>query len=140
MNTQVDFQTAKLLKEKGFKNPSITYYDKENNLETYKLCYCQIYSTAWHQMVSSRYLDIDIYSAPTIAEVVMWLYEKHRIWISVFTMDKWIPNGNNKTQIFDYTIKQMKIGLIDIHKKFEEFNSPIEAYTEAIKYTLNHLI
>ena len=134
MNTQVDFQTAKLLKEKGFKNPSITYYDKENNLETYKLCYCQIYSTAWHQMVSSRYLDIDIYSAPTIAEVVMWFYEKHGIWISI--------EQNTYEDKFDYLITQRNedSSWFVVGNDEKIIKSPTEAYEAAIEYTLKHLI
>lgn len=78
--------------------------------------------------------------APTITDVIMWLYEKHGIWICVYTMDKWLPNGNDREQLFDYGIKQMKRGLIDISKKPEEFNSPKEAYEAAIEYVLNNLI
>ena len=76
---------------------------------------------------------------PTIAEVVMWLYEKHRIWISVYTMETW-PNGNERKQLFDYSLKQMRFGLIDISKKPEEFNSPTEAYEASIEFTLKNLI
>ena len=120
MNTYVNFETAKLLKEKGF----------DINCGGYT--------------VNGKMTGIGDsgkqYSAPTIAETVMWLYEKHDIWISVFTMDKWPPNDKDKDQIFDYTIKQMILGLIDIPKKFEEFTSPKEAYEAAIEYTLKHLI
>lgn len=76
-------------------------------------------------------------SYPTIAEVVMWLYEQHGIWVTVYTMDKWLPNGNDREQLFDYSIKQMKLGLIDVPKKPEEFDSPTEAYEAAIKCSLN---
>ena len=48
MNKEVNFEIAKLLKEKGFRL-----------LPDFKSSY------------------------PTIAEVVMWLYEKHGVWISV---------------------------------------------------------
>jgi hypothetical protein len=59
-------------------------------------------------------------SAPTIAETCMWLYEKHGIWISVDSID-------------DSTIFRHCFSNID-------FNSPTEAYEDAIEYTLNNLI
>lgn len=122
LNNFVDFTTAKLLKEKGFD----------------KIC-----QNLWH-FNSSNCIKMPNknsenfgFSAPTIAEVVMWLYEKHGIWITVYTMDKWLPNGNDREQLFDYSLKQMKLGLIDIPKKPEEFSSPAEAYEVAIEYCLN---
>lgn len=72
MNIPVSFELSKLLKEKGFDDVCQKWYSTgggiyfqdefENNrgfTPTYK---CE---------------------APTIAEVVMWLYEKHGIWIVV---------------------------------------------------------
>ena len=125
MNTPVSFEGAKLLREKTLQ--AYVYRGIEHQDSSYK---------GW---LTKDKLLCDI-SAPTIAEVVMWLYEKHGIWISVYTMDKWLPNGNDKEQLFDYSLKQMKRGLIDIPKKPEEFNSPREAYEVAISYTLKNLI
>ena len=65
-----------------------------------------------------------ICSAPTIAEVVIWLYEKHGIWIYAkrgygweFVIEKAETLNNDGT-----------------------FNTPTEAYSAAILYTLNSLI
>ena len=158
MNTPVSFEIAKLLKEKGFNNECSFFYSVMEGEEgkllpvTSSLEHIVEYSkkghkffdestdrTLIHQTLKNDYAKGTV-TAPTIAEVVMWAFEKHGIWISVFTMDKWLPNGNDREQLFDYGIKQMKLGLINIPKKFEEFNSPTEAYAAAIEYTLNNLI
>ena len=132
MNTPVSFEIAKLLKEKGFKPIKLFgYISKFYNPNTKRLL---AYGRTGRTDLSKAYF------APTIAEVVMWLYENHGVWISVYTMDKWLSNGNDKEQLFDYSLKQMKLGLVDISKKPEEFNSPTEAYEAAIEYTLNNLI
>ena len=63
-----------------------------------------------------------------ISDVVMWLYEKHGVWIYARPYDK------NKW----YYI------IIDVvgngQKDQSNFNSPTEAYEAAILYTLNNLI
>ena len=61
-------------------------------------------------------------SAPTIAEVVMWLYEKHGDWISVVKFEK-------------YSSCTFRHNCL-----FKEYNSPTEAYEAAIEYTLKNLI
>ena len=131
MNTPVSFELALTLKEKGFDKPCISCYDK-----------CDMLSSYVENVFEPKNYNTSSFvkSAPTIAEVVMWLYEKHGIWITVYTMDKWSANGNDREQLFDYSLKQMKLGLIDIPKKPEEFNSPTEAYEKAIKYALNNLV
>ena len=71
-------------------------------------------------------------SYPTIAEVVMWLYEKHGIWI-------WVEiNGIDKT--FDYHIHNLNTLSSSSNIEGYHFYSPTEAYEEAIKLTLNELI
>ena len=100
MNTHVNFETAKLLKEKGF--------GMDNSLD-------------------------DIYLAPTIAEVAMWFYKTHDIWI--------VPSyelniEDHKREWFWSAIK----GGEEVAYQFNDFNSPTEAYEAAIEYTLKHLI
>ena len=69
-------------------------------------------------------------SAPTIADVVTWLYEKHEYWCYTYTNGKiWHPCIQHK--FADTAVLSGKIG---------EFNSPKEAYEAAIEYTLNNLI
>ena len=65
--------------------------------------------------------DIDMPVSPTIADVVMWLYRKHGIWIS-------LTHQHNK---FFWSFGSYQT---------QEFNSPTEAYSQAIIYTLKNLI
>lgn len=109
MNKPVSYKLAKLLKEKGI------------IFET------EIYYSSVTKVTSVSYTEI---AAPTIAEVVMWLYEKHGIWISVFNDDVnffWMGIVlNTKERLRDGNAR--------------EFNSPTEAYEAGIEYTLNNLI
>lgn len=59
-----------------------------------------------------------------IMQVVMWLYEKHRIWISVLRHTK-----SGKGIYFESVINIMT---------FSGYNSPTEAYEAAIEHTLNN--
>ena len=129
MNTPVSFELAKLLKEKGFifrKNE--TYYNPVNGL--------------------TKYEEI----TPTIAEVVMWLYEKHGTWIAVNRVvigsDEW-----DYGYIISYLPKEYEFEkrrskhLVEIQSFKEGVGSyhgawytPTEAYEAAIEYTLKNLI
>ena len=129
MNTPVSFEIAKLLKEKGFifrKNE--TYYNPVNGL--------------------TKYEEI----TPTIAEVVMWLYEKHGTWIAVNRVvigsDEW-----DYGYIISYLPKEYEFEkrrskhLVEIQSFKEGVGSyhgawytPTEAYEAAIEYTLKNLI
>jgi hypothetical protein len=111
MKTPVKFELAKLLKEKGFDKRSEPYrYNKFGETTL-----------------------LEGINAPTIAEVVMWLYEKHKIWIT--SEPCIIHNGiTNIHKIF-------KDNYLDtISRASKGYNSPIEAYEAAIDYTLNNLI
>lgn len=113
MNTPVNFETAKLLKEKGFDLPCRLLYKSEKELEE-------------GIGVDYDWNRFNSYSAPTIAEVVMWLYEKHGIWIAV-------DIDGNKT--FYSTVSFRHHIIEGLH-----YNSPIETYEAAIFYILKHLI
>lgn len=68
---------------------------------------------------------------PTIAEVVMWLYEKYKFWIEVFIDD----DGS-----FGYLIsKILEKGRMDYSIK-RNFDSIEKAYVTGIEYTLKNLI
>lgn len=76
--------------------------------------------------------DIDMPVSPTIADVVMWLYKKHSIWICI-----------DKAEGFDwwkFNIRMLKdVGYV--YGGFgSDFNSPIEAYSQAVEYVLKNLI
>lgn len=125
MNTPVNFETAKKLKEKGYNLYSEwSYWEDEltNRTPGYPL---EDGTTS-----QENYWDFDRYYAPTIAEVVMWLYKNHGIWISVGV----VPF--EKYYMFEYAISKLDG---HIHQD-GVFVTPTGAYKAAIKYTLNNLI
>ncbi len=120
MNTPVSFDIAKLLKEKGFDERLNYYYDSFGDIGSSKV------KVNWNE--SEELLC----SAPTIAEVVMWLYEKHGIWtvVNVNIMGSWY------FEHFDLKEKRnAQFKPTDTH-----YDSSTEAYSQAILYTLKNLI
>ena len=114
MNTLVNFEIAKLLKDKGCDIQSAFVYKTENN-KTFVL-------------IPSGLNPMDglfsTYSAPKIAKVVMWLYEKHGIWIYAKRGYGW-----------EFVIEK-----VETLNNDGTFKTPTEAYTAAILYTLKSLI
>lgn len=145
MNTLVGFELAKLLKEKGFDEPCSHAYKEVESPVLYihqDKKYNNSFKKEWQNTVrKNSHMDnavIKRYSAPTIVEVVMWLYEKHGIWVSVKTI-KW--NYEHNTIRFNYNIcKFNHNNSSDITDVVYDFNSPTEAYEAAIEYTLKNLI
>lgn len=120
LTNNVDYSTAKLLKEKSFNEPCYSYFTwmtKE-----------VIQGSAYEDNRNSKFEAIKesdvtlLVSAPTIAEIVMWLYETHGIWIEVYF--------DNSRKEF-YTV---------FNGEEYKFNSPTEAYLQAINYCLTKLI
>ena len=101
MNTPISFPSAELLKEKGYPFDFITIGDVEE-------------------------VPLNI---PTISDVVMWLYEKHGIWV-------WVERFSTLFRPYAEEIGDERFGKWEGHK----YNSPTEAYEAAILYTLNNLI
>ena len=139
MNILVSFELAKMLKEVGFDFPVCNVF--ETSMLHGRECY----------FFEKEYeLDIDnhnkkdgentnYYSRPTIADVVMWLYKKHGIWVCV---DK---NKESKFKVHispkdkNYYVKGIVIDGAELNK-IEWYNSPREAYIAAIEYALKNLI
>ena len=104
MNTPVKFELAKLLEEQGYPFEFITVGELKE-------------------------VPLNI---PTIAEVVMWLYEKYGIWtvVNVNIMGSWY------FEHFDLKEKRnAQFEPTDTH-----YDSLTEAYEAAIEYTLNNLL
>ena len=135
MNTPVNFELAKLLKEKEFD-------------ENCRYCYVGKYEPHHVKVTELGYLQRNselinlVYTAPTIGEVVMWLYEKYGIWIySVKSKYGWlgcVKDYSNEDLKTIYTTHSEHMFLADKSDKW--YNSPTEAYEAAIEYTLNNLI
>lgn len=109
MNNPVSFEIAKLLKEKGF-NIEIDY--------------------GLNQILNLK-------PTPTIAEVVMWFYEKHGIWIEV-SCHTVLDEKDDDVDVFYFVIRKLKP--VNILYSGDFVNSPSEAYEAGIEYVLKHLI
>ena len=70
-------------------------------------------------------------SAPTIAEVVMWVYEKHGIWINV--------ERHEPKSLFNWVIIYQDDVAVK-ESRGNGYKSPTEAYEAAIEYCLTNLI
>ena len=106
MNTQINFELAKLLNSKGLPGMDSFYKnEKQYNLNHNKY---------------------------TIADVVMWVYKMHGIWIIAdpsMNFSCWTPRVFTKHNT-----------VVGKYNGIKELNSPTEAYEAAIEYTLNNLI
>jgi hypothetical protein len=139
MNTPVSYAIAKLLKEKGFNEPCTTIVTKENKYHLVSGTEKAFINGISFTIAKNKGLPDHICSAPTIADVVMWLYEKHGIWISVsITIQK-----EYYYQCIDITGKKDSTKNnypSRICKPGNYYNSPTEAYEAAFEYALNKLI
>jgi hypothetical protein len=121
----VSFETAKLLKEKGFDNVCSGYYNQERVLQ--RLSACSIKDT----LRSPFYFDC--MPAPTHQMAMKWLREVHNVFISI-TYEKW--DG-----VFIADVKSPVSG-IDcwVDNKHNCWFKYEEAAEEAIKFCLKRII
>lgn len=122
MNTPVSFEIAKLLKEKGLHLKVRSMYCEGKLFKDTK-SKGNYNDVIWVRTWRNSPTD-DTVSAPTIAEVVMWLHETHGIWIGCTQL--------KGSQCFDCDIEGETITKM--------FISPTEAYEAAIKHCLTNLI
>ena len=126
MTTSITFELAKLLKEKGFEERTKSYTE-DGKLVTVSL-------------TIRRFNPEKIYyPSPTITEVVMWLHEKHGIWV-VVNPHKGKNNLGEPIMEFDPEVWSFTDECVFHNTGLLYFNSPTEAYLAAIEYTLNNLI
>jgi len=118
MNKEVSYPLSRLLKEKEFNEPC-KWYMKDG-------------VTLSNSNETNDFLMPDYYSAPTISDVVMWIYEKHGIWIYI--------HQSTARLGFKVFIQRLSIlGESDIQND-EKYEEPHEAYEAAITYILEKLI
>ena len=131
MNTPVSFELAKLLKEKKFNQPQFKYYDNGGTL-----CHsvCVVYNSG-------------LVLAPTIAEVVMWLYERHSLHIEILLEEDapWSKFYYRTMKVGQYfALNIMIIGALYLIQLLSHNgiykDSPTEAYEAGIEHILNNLI
>ena len=156
MNTPVSYKLAKLLKAKGFglsKDDYIQlprFYDSDGNYVENHLTVSKKYNPTLDTM---SYLGADtinnfeariammdnsldnIYLAPSIAEILIWLYENYGIWVHVMMSFK------EFTPIIQCDWRYRQDAIKDALKFMQErFNSPTEAYESAIEFVLEKCI
>ena len=134
MNTPVSFPLAKLLKEKGFDIPiQHSIADKNYVYDVYTQDFVKNITTNiisnWNDEKYQKIL-----SAPTIAEVVMWLYEKHEMWIDVSL------NQFSKPEDLQWMYSIVFTEDCTYSHSPKSYTSPTEAYEAAIKDTLENII
>ena len=144
MTTPITFELAKLLKEKEFDKPTYSFYVIDES-EYGEISEFITNPNDNYPALDDNSLFDTLASAPTIAEVVMWLYEKHGIWISVDWMTRKKPFNSGFYCHLRGTSKplnQDNFFVINdtLDPGYEVFNSPTEAYLAAIEYILNNLI
>lgn len=128
MNTPVSFEIAKLLKEKGYDETTQLIYMTNHTSEV-----------LFENINGLKHSDGNnpFCSAPTIAEVVMWLYEKYGIWLKI---GLYTHLGN--VSKFQFTIETKKHKSINsiVQLNTNPYKSLQKAYEAAITHTLNNLI
>lgn len=119
----VSFETAKLLKGKGFDEYCSASYNLENGELSRFMCHC--------------YGDNRI-QAPTLQLTMKWLREEKNILIYVYPVID-LPVKNNYTFYWRWDGKKKRHDAPHIGDKhnYESFEQAVEA---AIKYCLEHLI
>lgn len=136
MDKPVSFELAILLKEKEFTVATFYYYENEKLVEPYLengsstdtdfivyLLDLKVHFNKWSKKVS----------APTIAEAIMWLYEKYGIWIQVHHWTNQPVNDELWKNCFCAYVNGDNMDAAI-------FKTPTEAYEAAIKYCLEKCI
>jgi hypothetical protein len=148
----VEFNTAILLREKGFENNHLeacysidgSYYNNNNKIKG-----------AIGKLINPDIvMDNNKVYAPEQHQVIDWLLEKHGIWIHVLPQDKSEINFRNKDSKYpslalfivilkyeeNLTMKEV-LNSSDVNSDlFLHFDSFQEAYSAAITYCLEQII
>ena len=119
----VSFETAKLLKEKGFDGWCDHFYDFYPETGKVQICGCDEHN-------NSRYEDE--YSMPTLNVACKWLRETYHLHILFEISDPSQINPKYHFIVWDTSTQNSYI--VDLFDSYEE------ACEEAIKYCLEHLI
>lgn len=124
----VSFETAKLLKEKGFDEQCYAYYNifYDNDGKDLKL---------WRKYPHRAQPNTNYLNVPTLQTAMKWLREKHNLYVDI------ILHSVNRTLIYEARIDKINSpSYIDVI--LPQINEPIyeNACESAIKYCLENLI
>ena len=135
----VNFETAKLLKEKEFDERCVCYYNTESLNKFGYPVFDSIDMPLSNSDLEQSDHDYVCYSAPTLQMVMKWLREVHHYYIQVM-LDSWACGGHMGYYVViqktDSDFEMMLSDALDevFYKTYEE---TCEA---AIKYCLENLI
>lgn len=121
----VSFETAKLLKERGFDEPCECFYDTEHN----DISIVNGWMDTSNSLLEER--EFLCYSAPTLQMAMKWLREVHSLWCEI----SWEGKGLWCMEVFSLMDEEFIPDSI-VH----EIKSYEEACEAAIKYCLENLI
>lgn len=130
----VSFETAKLLKEKGFDEKCMSYYGHgEFQLGHPKY----MKSNTDRDGVACNGVPYDAYNDPTLQMAMKWLREEHNLFVFPF------PQMNtNKfwVEIFQLSDSQEWVNLYCESIELQDYQTQEEACEAGIKYCLENLI
>ena len=122
----VSFETAKLLKEKGFNEKVICYYDDGGSLNLNKFVEFQCCNEGYGS---------GVFAAPTLQIAMKWLLKAHKLFVNVcpsvegyYWTEKWHSYVDNLEKRYPFG------------KFIGTFNTHEQACEAAIKYCLENLI
>ncbi len=117
----VSFETAKLLKEKGFDEKCQAMYDKDGHFVPFNF-----------KLLTKADKRLFVADAPTLQMAMKWLREIHNLYINIFVT--WKDKIPHYQWSIDNLITQDTIYDTPCLEKYEQ------ACEEAIKYCLENLI
>ena len=129
----VSFETAKLLKEKGFNERLLTFYITD---EAKKEGYFQLMAFT-DDKIDNNHSDL-CYLAPTLQMAMKWLREVYDIYIdiSIYVITKNILKYNINVYYKKHKNDSMYLG-IHLSKEYSKYEKACEA---AVLYCLENLI
>ena len=133
----VSFETAKLLKEKGFDIPCNAYFveaEKETAKNKFKRRFCHSSVEANRNTYKSEMANHYYFSCPTIQMAMKWLREKKGIAI-IPVLSSIL---DNEKFLWDIKIVVAKTG--ESYSQGWIYEEQEEAFDTAIKYCLKNLI
>lgn len=129
MTQRVNFKIAKLLKQKGY---NVMPFYIEMQTDYVKGYYCDDDFTDEYVENEFQFEDhvcSHLYLAPTIGEVVEWIYTKYGVWLGVSHIDSFLQ--------FQFTLDRISYNETLQYDNYCDFKTPEEAYFAGIEQYLN---
>ena len=137
----VTFETAKKLKEKGFKERCVAYYMPSGggvvfNQTPFRGATVEdcLYS---YNALDAHCIGSDCIDSPTVSQVLEWLIEKKKMYVSI---DFYLFNGNSELW-WTYAIRDIKddswVAVLDACTKRQSYE---QAAIAGIEYVIDNLI